>query len=585
MSAPFKRPPAQIPASPLNPPELGDFRSSSPQNWGARGAKDHSCKRSNLFSNAVKAPRIAVILTSLVLLAAVPAIAHGGHGDEFEAGSQATQAAGSIQVDPKTADRIGLKVEPVSRQRLSFGIKTTGQIEALPNQQVEVTTPVKGTLLRLLVNPGDRVRAGQPVAIMTSPELAELRTTGLDRQAEAIAAVQQAEADLRLAHKNLVQQQKIVAADIRQARTEVNFSQERYDKDKLLMEQGAIARRQFLESQSLLAETKAALAKSESSLPISEAQTQLERVQSAVMVARSQMDLSQQTYRTRLQQLGAKPNPDGTIAITAPITGIVADREATQGESGEDAGKKILTIVNGSSVQASGNIYEKNLAQVQIGQQVRIRVSRLGDSRSAFEGRISVIGTVVEGAARVVPVKVQLKNPSGQLRPGMYVEMEVLTNRSAAGLAILKTAIVETNDKKQVVFVQNGTAFQPSEVTLGREFGDFVEVKSGLFEGDRVVTQRAAQLYAQSLRGGGTKAEKPEVSASPPQSQNSSVSWWLLVPVGGAIAATAFLAGRRSRDSMHPPVQTESAIDQTRNAEPSGLTESTETAESLHPPR
>ncbi len=537
------------------------------------------------YSSAVKVRQLAVLL--FVLLTTAPAIAHGGHGNEFETGSQPTQATGAIQVDPKTAARMGLKVESVSQRRLTFGIKTTGQIEALPNQQVEVTTPVKGTLLRLLVNPGDRVRAGQPVAIMTSPELAELRTTALDRQAEAIAAVQQAEADLRLAQQNLGQQQKIVAADIQQARTEVNFAQERYDKDKLLMEQGAIARRQFLESQSLLAEARAALAKAESRLPISEAQTQLERAQSGVMAARSQMDLSQTTYRTRLQQLGAKSNPDGTIAITAPIAGVIADREATPGESGEDAGKKILTIINGSSVQASGNIYTKDLAQVRIGQPVRIKVSGLGGSPldNNFEGRISVIGAVVDGATRVVPVKVQLNNANGQLRPGMYAEMEVLTDRSAAGLAIPKAAIVETNDKMQLVFVRNGTAFQPSEVTLGRESGDLVEIKSGLFEGDQVVTQRAAQLYAQSLRGGNIKAEKPADSS--PQGQNSFLAWGLLVPMGGAIAAGAFWAGRRSRDLINlpadQPVETELKIDP--DEQPNSLTDSSEAASALPPRR
>lgn len=87
----------------------------------------------------------------------------------------------------------------MGRQRLAFGIKATGQIEALPNQKVEVTTPVKGTVTQLLVSPGDRVGAGQAVAIMSSPELAELRTTALDRRSEAVGSVQQAEADMRFA--------------------------------------------------------------------------------------------------------------------------------------------------------------------------------------------------------------------------------------------------------------------------------------------------------------------------------------------------------------------------------------------------
>jgi membrane fusion protein, heavy metal efflux system len=70
-----------------------------------------------------------------------------------------------------------------------------------------------------------------------------------------------------------------------------------------------------------------------------------------------------------------------------------------------------------------------------------------------------------------------------------------------AVLAIPKSAIVETNDKKKIVFVQNGQAFQSTDVTLGRESGDLVEVTNGLLDGDNVVTQRAPQLYAQSLRG------------------------------------------------------------------------------------
>ncbi len=208
-------------------------------------------------------------------------------GNEFQGGSQPAQSVGAIQVDVDTARRMALKVEPVARQQLAFGIKTTGQIELLPNQQVEVTTPVGGTVIRLLVRPGDAVNAGQPVAIMTSPELAELRTRALDRRADAIAAVQQAQADLHLAQENYRQQQKIAATEVQQAKTELSFAQERYQKDRELLERGAIPRRTFLESETQLAEARAALAKAESRLSVSEAAAQLKRAQSAVQVAQS----------------------------------------------------------------------------------------------------------------------------------------------------------------------------------------------------------------------------------------------------------------------------------------------------------
>ncbi len=61
-------------------------------------------------------------------------LAHGGHGDEFQGGGEATQVAG-IRVDPQTAKRLEIKVEPVNKTNLAIGIKTTGQIETLPSKK------------------------------------------------------------------------------------------------------------------------------------------------------------------------------------------------------------------------------------------------------------------------------------------------------------------------------------------------------------------------------------------------------------------------------------------------------------------
>lgn len=496
-------------------------------------------------------PKIArrtagTVLSVLLLTMPLKAFAGAGHDHGSSQFQQSSDSAKSIEVDAATMKRLNFKVGAVARQRLPFGIKATGQIESLPNQQVEVTTPVGGTVARLLVNPGETVTAGQAVAIMTSPELAGLRTEALDRRAEAIATGQQAEADLQLAQQNMEQQRKIVTANIRQAKTEMSFAQERYSRDQELLARGAIPRRTVLESETKLQEAKAAMAKAESGLEISEAQAQLRRAQSSVSVAQKRVGLSGETYKTRLQQLGADPNSDGTITIKTPISGVVAARETTKGESGQDAGKRIMTILNGSNVQVSANIFEKDLSRVQVGQ--RVRVTAKGLPTQTFEGRVNVIGSVVSGETRVVPVKATIENSNGLLKPGMFVELEVLTgNTLTAVLAIPKSALVETNDKQQVVFVQNGNAFQATEVELGRESGEFVEVKNGVFDGDMIVTQRANQLYAQSLRSGGTAAadDHSEEGAAEPNS-GVAIPWWLMVPVSGAVVAGTFWAGRWS---------------------------------------
>lgn len=487
------------------------------------------------------------VLSLLLLTTPIEALAHAGHGDEFQGGDHATESVDAIQVDPTTAEHMGLKIEPVSRQSLAFGVEATGQIEALPNRQVEVTNPVGGTVIKLLVEPGQTVKAGQPLAVITSGELAELRVTAQENQAERQGEVQQAQADLRLAQQSYAQQQQIALTAIEQAKTELRVAQEQYDRDKQLMEQGAVARREFLESEAHLAEAKRALAEANSRLEVLKAENELERAQTAVKVAQSQARLSTTTYKTRLQQLGANANSDGTITIKAPISGIIADREITLGQSAEDAGATLMTIVDDRTVLATANIYEKDLSRVSQGQRVRVTVAGL--PKRIFEGRITTIGSVVAGDSRVVPVKAELTNTDGTLKPGMFAELEVLTQQTPEPvLAIPQSAIVEANGH-QLVFVQNGNAFQPIEVTLGRQAGNLVEVESGLFDGDRIVTQRANQLYAQSLRGGTAKedAKAPETPETPETAAanltGGVLPWWVMLPGSGLLAIGMFAAG------------------------------------------
>lgn len=205
-----------------------------------------------------------------------------------------------------------------------------------------------------------------------------------------------------------------------------------------------------------------------------------------------------------------------------------------------------MTIVNDSQVFATANIYEKDLDKVKMGQQVNVKVPSL--SNRTFTGGIAVIGSVVEGETRVVPVKAQLDNSNRVLKPGMFAELEVLIDQTpTAILAIPSASVVEASGKK-LVYLQNGNAYQAVEVTLGQTSGYIVQVKSGLFEGDLIVTQRAPQLYAQSLRGGSktteTKHKEATSQATAAKTPGFPVPWWLIGTAGGgAIATVAFMAG------------------------------------------
>ncbi len=480
-------------------------------------------------------------LSFVLLVSPVVVFAHAGHGDEFQTGSEVTTLS-SIKVDAQTAKQLGIKVESVKRQRLNISIKATGQIETLPSRQAQVTTPISGAkVLELLAEPGTLVKKGQAIAVVSSPELVSLRVESQEKIAQAQADWQQAQADLKLAQQNRDRYEQIAAAEIVQAQTQVAFAQEKYDKDKQLAEAGALPQRNFLESQTQLAQAKAELTKANNRQDVIAAENQLKRAEAAVKVAKSRIDLSNTTYQTRLQQLGIRGNAKGLVTITAPIAGKVADREVTIGQSFEDAGGKLMTIVNDSRVFATANIYEKDLNKIRTNQQVIVKVA---SPNRTFTGRITVINSGVADETRVVPVKAEIDNPDGVLKPGMFADLEVLGDQlSSAILAIPSSAVVEANGKQQV-YLQNGNTYQPVEVSLGQTSGNMVEVKTGLFEGDLIVTQRAPQLYAQSLRGGSQPTKEEDTTVySEVKTSNLQATPWLMVVGGSAIATVAFAAG------------------------------------------
>jgi membrane fusion protein, heavy metal efflux system len=567
---------------------------------------------SNFFAKS-----IALLSLLSIWVSFSPAVfSHGGHSHGNEFGGEVQAGSKEVTIDAATAQSLGIKAVPVQRQKLPVEIVATGQIELLPNQKVEITSPIKGKILQLLVQPGATVKAGQAVATMTSPELGDLRVSAQEKKNESTASLQQAQAELQFAQEgyrrieqiakadreqaqsqlataqarltrekqlvksgaliqvaktNYQRQQQISKAEISAAQYAVNFAAERYQVDLKSAADGIGTRRQALESQARLAEARAVLAKAlnqpgltqaeselrkaENDLPVRElreaekqvaeakgqlakalnqkslieADSQLRKAKSAILAAQTRQSLSAATYNSRAAQLG-NSDSNGVITVKSPIDGTVADRDITAGQSVPEAGAKIMTVTNDRQVFATANIYERDLAKVKIGQEAKVKVGN-----ETFTGTVSRIGSAIDSQSRVVPVQVALRN-EGNMKPDMFAELRLITEDVTEPIvAVPSAAIVEADDKK-LVYVQNGTSYQPVAVELGQTIGDFVEVKSGLFVGDEVVTQRALQLYSQSLKAPAHDHNHGEAKATAPMGSKMPFNLlWLTLP--GVITA------------------------------------------------
>jgi cobalt-zinc-cadmium efflux system membrane fusion protein len=277
-----------------------------------------------------------------------------------------------------------------------------------------------------------------------------------------------------------------------------------------------------------------------------EAQAELERSQAALDAAQSHLQLSTATYQTRLQQLNSPATEQGVVTVAAPIAGKVAERPVSLGEAVEEAVTPILSIVNGDRLRVTASVYEKDLGQWLRARPCAATVDSLPEQ--VFTGRVVTVGAVVDGATRAVPVTAALDD-GGVLKPGMFAELEILTERTPEAVLTIPSRALVDAEGRTLVFVQNGETFEPVEVTVGRRAGDQVEIQSGLFEGDQVVVQGALQLYAQSLRGGGEAAAP---AAAAPGEADSVPSGFAVPSWGWGLGGVAIAAAASTRSPFSP---------------------------------
>jgi len=233
--------------------------------------------------------------------------------------------------------------------------------------------------------------------------------------------------------------------------------------------------------------------------------------------------------RTRLTVLGMTPDeiaaieasgePRRLVTVVAPRSGVVVNRGVTVGTA-VDPSTPLLTIADLSSVWVFAEVPEANIPSVRPGTMARLDFPASG--RAPFTGRVDFLYPTLTERTRTLRVRFSVANPRGALRPGLYgtARFEIA---STPTMTVPRDAVVDTG-RQQHVFVALGDRFEPRPVTLGVQLADRVEVRSGLEDGDRIVSAGVFLLDSESrLRatggmaghGHGTTSSESPPPASP----------------------------------------------------------------------
>ena len=415
----------------------------------------------------------AAALVALALLAVGAAAAYlfirsdpGGHvgdtspatGAPLSPGASASQNTQNdaplpdviVPLSQDAAARAGIVVAPVTSGTSGTEIRLPGVVEPNAYRQVVVTPLVAGRVTKVGPALGDRVRRGQTLAEIYSPALAEAQTRYISAQAMLDAHDQE-----------LQRTQKLVGI-------------------------GAASRQEL---ENIHAEHAAQTA--------------------AVRSARSQLELLG-VPASALEKMAAGDNVSATMTVPAPIDGVVTERGANVGLN-VDTATKLFTVVDLSTVWIVADVYEKDFSRVRAGTEAAITTSARPEL--TLRGRIAYIDPQVSADTRTAKARIEVPNPDGELRFGMYADIVVAGAPGASMPRVPRIAVQNVGDRT-VVYLATPTQpgkFIEREVRLGETSGEQIEVVSGVQPGDLVVTEGSFFVRAERERLG--HRPPPRVSA------------------------------------------------------------------------
>jgi HlyD family secretion protein len=410
-------------------------------------------------------------------------------------------------------------------------ITSSGRVHGVTETVVGAQTA--GIVDQLFVAEGDRVTAGQPIAVLkhevaearvaqaeqaiktARAQVAQLQAMPLPSDVEAaVQQVHQAQAQLAQQRAAMQQAQQSVAqsrAQLHQLQAEMDLAATQLERSEALFERDYIARAEVdqARTQFRVAERRVAAAQQ----AVEAAQANVQALEAAGQAA--QANVRSLEARLRTIRIGATPEEidvalqrvadaehalqvareqlaEATVA--APFAGTVT---AINAEPGQPVGSLGVIRLVSSALEIRLDVDESNLADLAVGQEAVMSSSAFPGQ--TFRGDVTEIGAAVDSARGTVTVKAMPRQPPDWLRPGQTVNVNVITHRAVLRLLVPREAIGRSDNQTVVFVVQNGRALEKVVITRAPT-AQGVPVLAGVTPEDRIIADVRGLAAGQGVR-------------------------------------------------------------------------------------
>ena len=384
-----------------------------------------------------------------------------------------TTSRKQIKTNPRENEERQIPVETalLHRGSLDRRLDLTGNI--VSQAMVDVFSKVSGILERIKVEQADRVKANQVVAMVEREEK------------EAQAQEAQAALDVLQARWTQVETgarpEEIAQAEqlVRQSEARWENSLDNYKRLKSLKERDFISQQRLNEAMLLVTLSEAEYNSTREKLTLLRKGARQED-RDAILA-----QIRQGEAALRLAQMQLK-----NTTIRAPISGIISKRFLDRGAFVSKT-TPIVRIVAMDTVKAVVQVVESELAQLKAGAIADIHVDAYPEE--VFQGAVVRISPTVDPESRTADVDIRIDNRDNRLKPGMFARVSLVTQRRDGVLLLPRDSVLRESIPTRVFVLDSGRA-SLREVSLGLEGDRYLEVLSGLREGDEVIVAGQYEL-------------------------------------------------------------------------------------------
>lgn len=425
-----------------------------------------------------------------------------------------------LTLTQEQAKNAGIEIGQALTGEVSDTLEMVGEFRGYSQGSGHVDTPIEGKVVAVKANAGDQVRQGQVIAVLESTELARLMAE-YHHAERKLAVLENTRQDklqqLREGNdtKGPVEQTRLALQSAHaaedNAHAELQLQQDSLKRVEALLADGIASEKQAQEARTRKAQAEISYraAVQETTLATKRYQRELDLYQSGAKVRQtstelhSEIGLAQEEVKhlgELLEVLGKDLSDDTPdINLKAPQDGTVKKMSVSVGQH-LSTGDPVAEIVRGGVVYPVVHIPESQLGEVAVGDHVTIYP---GSSVRGLEATLVALAPELDMQSRTLEGRLQLKTPAEALRTGVFLRAEVAADARKA-LTVPIKAITEFEGEKSVYVSLSPLEFRRQKVEVGVRSGDYLEIVSGLKEGDKVAIDGVFLLKSLEM---GTESE------------------------------------------------------------------------------